>query len=225
MKKYDFSGWVTRNDLKCSDGRTIRRDAFKHNDGHVVPLVWNHQHNDSENVLGKVLLQNRDEGVYGLGFFNDTERAQNVKMMVAHGDIVAMSIWANQLKQKGGDVMHGDIKEVSLVLAGANPGAYIDCPIAHSEDVEDGEATIYTGEEISLYHSAKDDKEEEEEKKSEDEKKNPKTRKTFLRKKKIRNPKTRKTFLRKKKIRNPKTRKTFLRKKKIRNLLSISSTL
>ena len=170
MKKYDFSGWVTRNDLKCSDGRTIRKDAFKHNDGQIVPLVWNHQHNDPENVLGQVLLQNRDEGVYGLGFFNDTERAQNVKMMVAHGDIVAMSIWANQLKQRGGDVMHGDIKEVSLVLAGANPGAYIDCPIAHSEDVEDGEATIYTGEEISLYHSAKDDKEEEEEKKSKDEK-------------------------------------------------------
>ncbi len=183
MKKYDFSGWVTRNDLKCSDGRTIRRDAFKHNDGHVVPLVWNHQHNDSENVLGKVLLQNRDEGVYGLGFFNDTERAQNVKMMVAHGDIVAMSIWANQLTQKGGDVMHGDIKEVSLVLAGANPGAYIDCPIAHSEDVEDGEATIYTGEEISLYHSAKDDKEEEEEKKSEDEKKESEDKKNIPEKK------------------------------------------
>ena len=183
MKKYDFSGWVTRNDLKCSDGRTIRRDAFKHNDGHVVPLVWNHQHNDSENVLGKVLLQNRDEGVYGLGFFNDTERAQNVKMMVAHGDIVAMSIWANQLTQRGGDVMHGDIKEVSLVLAGANPGAYIDCPIAHSEDVEDGEATIYTGEEISLYHSAKDDKEEEEEKKSEDEKKESEDKKNIPEKK------------------------------------------
>ena len=177
MRKPDFSGWVTRNDLKCSDGRTIRKDAFKHNDGQTVPLVWNHQHKDPDNVLGHVLLQNRDEGVYGLGFFNDTEKSQNVKMMVAHGDIVAMSIWANQLKHKGSDVMHGDIKEVSLVLAGANPGAFIDCPVIHGEDAENEEAIIYTGEELSLYHSEKgcktDDKEKEEkpsDKKSEEEK-------------------------------------------------------
>lgn len=188
MRKPDFSGWVTRNDLKCSDGRTIRKDAFKHNDGHTVPLVWNHQHKDPDNVLGHVLLQNRDEGVYGLGFFNDTEKSQNVKMMVAHGDIVAMSIWANQLKHKGSDVMHGDIKEVSLVLAGANPGAFIDCPVIHGEDAESEEAIIYTGEELSLSHSEKgcktDDKEKEEtpsdkkeekpDKKSEEEKRDEK---------------------------------------------------
>lgn len=169
-KHHDFSGWTTRNDLKCSDGRTIKRDAFKHNDGHTVPLVWNHQHKDPENVLGHVLLENREEGVYGYGFFNDTPLAQKVKLMVAHGDITAMSIWANQLKQKGGDVMHGDIKEVSLVLAGANPGAYIDCPIAHSEDAEAVEAIIYTGDEISLYHSDED----KEEKEKSDEKKEDK---------------------------------------------------
>ena len=172
MAKPDFSGWATRNDLRCTDGRTIRRDAFKHNDGCTVPLVWNHQHKDPENVLGHALLENRDEGVYAHGFFNETPLAQKVKLMVAHGDITAMSIWANQLKQKGGDVMHGDIKEVSLVLAGANPGAYIDCPIAHSEDAEAIEAIIYTGDEISLSHAEVDDKEEKEksEKKSDGDK-------------------------------------------------------
>lgn len=160
MAKPDFSGWATRNDLKCTDGRTIRRDAFKHNDGCTVPLVWNHQHKDPENVLGHALLENRDEGVYAHGFFNETPLAQKVKLMVMHGDITAMSIWANQLKQKGGDVMHGDIKEVSLVLAGANPGAYIDCPIAHSDDAEDIEAIIYTDDEIVLSHAEEDDKDE-----------------------------------------------------------------
>lgn len=165
MAKPDFSGWATRNDLKCTDGRTIRRDAFKHNDGCTVPLVWNHQHKDPENVLGHALLENRDEGVYAHGFFNETPLAQKVKLMVMHGDITAMSIWANQLKQKGGDVMHGDIKEVSLVLAGANPGAYIDCPIAHSDDAEDIEAIIYTDDEIVLSHAEEDD--EDEKKKSE----------------------------------------------------------
>lgn len=160
MAKPDFSGWATRNDLKCTDGRTIRRDAFKHNDGCTVPLVWNHQHKDPENVLGHALLENRDEGVYAHGFFNETPLAQKVKLMVMHGDITAMSIWANQLKQKGGDVMHGDIKEVSLVLAGANPGAYIDCPIAHSDDAENIEAIIYTDDEIVLSHAEEDDKDE-----------------------------------------------------------------
>ena len=160
MAKPDFSGWATRNDLKCTDGRTIRRDAFKHNDGCTVPLVWNHQHKDPENVLGHALLENRDEGVYAHGFFNETPLAQKVKLMVMHGDITAMSIWANQLKQKGGDVMHGDIKEVSLVLAGANPGAYIDCPIAHSDDAEDIEAIIYTDDEIVLSHAEEDDEDE-----------------------------------------------------------------
>lgn len=162
MANHDFSGWTTRNDLRCSDGRTIKRDAFKHNDGQTVPLVWNHQHKDPENVLGHVLLENREEGVYGYGFFNDTPLAQKVKLMVAHGDITAMSIWANQLKQKNGDVMHGDIKEVSLVLAGANPGAFIDCPIAHSDDAEEAEAIIYTDESIALSHAEKEDEEKKE---------------------------------------------------------------
>lgn len=168
MEKPDFSGWATRNDLKCTDGRTIKENAFKHNDGQTVPLVWNHQHNDPENVLGKVLLRNKKDGVYGLGFFNDTPLAQKVKAMVRHGDITAMSIWANQLTQKDGDVLHGDIKEVSLVLAGANPGAYIDCPIVHSEDADNFEAIIYTDEEISLSHAEEDD-DEEDKKKNEEE--------------------------------------------------------
>ena len=124
--KFDFSGWATRNDLRCSDGRTIRRDAFKDNDGQTVPLVWQHQHNDPMNVLGHALLENRDEGVYAYCSFNDTEAGQNAKALVEHKDVTALSIYANQLKQRGGDVLHGMIKEVSLVLAGANPGATID---------------------------------------------------------------------------------------------------
>lgn len=146
-KNYDFSGWATKNDLKCADGRTIRRDAFKDNDGQTVPLVWNHQHNDSGNVLGHALLENRPEGVYAYCSFNDTDKGQNAKLLVQHGDITGLSIYANKLKQIGGDVLHGAIREVSLVLAGANPGAYIDYVIAHSE--EDGDtAVIYTGEEV-----------------------------------------------------------------------------
>lgn len=155
MSKYDFSGWATRNDLKCSDGRTIRKDAFKHNDGQTVPLVWNHQHNDSMNVLGHALLKNRDQGVYAYCTFNDTEAGQNAKLLVQHGDVTALSIYANQLQQQGGDVLHGAIREVSLVLAGANPGAYIDAVMSHGEE-SDEEAIIYTGEELSLSHA--DDK-------------------------------------------------------------------
>lgn len=152
--KPDFSGWATRNDLRCSDGRTIRRDAFKHNDGCRVPLVWNHKHDEPENVLGHVILKNCEEGVYADGFFNGTESGQNAKILVEHGDISALSIYANQLKQKGGDVLHGTIREVSLVLAGANPGAFIDSiGLAHSDDAADGEAIIYTGEPIVLSHS------------------------------------------------------------------------
>lgn len=152
MSKYDFSGWATRNDLKCSDGRTIRKGAFKNNDGQTVPLVWNHQHNDSMNVLGHALLEERDQGVYAYCTFNDTEAGQNAKLLVQHGDVTALSIYANQLKQQGGDVLHGAIREVSLVLAGANPGAYIDNIMSHGEE-SDEEAIIYTGEELELSHS------------------------------------------------------------------------
>lgn len=163
---FDFSGWVTRNDLKCTDGRTIRKDAFKHNDGNTVPLVWQHIHNDPMNVLGHVLLENKEEGVYGYGSFNDTEAAKHAKELVSNGDITALSIYANRLKQKGGDVLHGEIREVSLVLTGANPGAFIDVPVlAHSgEEIED-EAIIYTGEELVLSHA--DDSKEENEKSEE----------------------------------------------------------
>ena len=154
MEIYDFSGWATRNNLKCSDGRTILKDAFKHCDGKKVPLVWNHQHNESANVLGHAVLENRDEGVYAYCKFNDTESGKNAKMLVEHGDVSALSIYANQLKQQGGNVLHGAIREVSLVLAGANPGAFIDNVMLHSDDdSDDFEATIYTGEDISLYHA------------------------------------------------------------------------
>lgn len=151
-KNYDFAGWATRNDLRCSDGKTIRHDAFKDCDGKIVPLVWNHQHNDSDNVLGHAMLENRPNGVYAYGFFNDTEKGQNAKLLVQHGDITGLSIYANKLKQVGGDVLHGVIREVSLVLAGANPGAYIDSVMAHS-DGNEGEAVIYSGEELDLEHS------------------------------------------------------------------------
>ena len=149
---YDFSGWATRNDLRCSDGRVIRKDAFKDNDGETVPLVWNHQHNDPLNVLGHAMLQNRDSGVYAYCTFNDTENGQAAKKMVEHGDITHLSIYANRLKQKGSDVLHGAIREVSLVLAGANPGAYIDSIMSHGEESDD-EAIIYTDEEIYLSHA------------------------------------------------------------------------
>ena len=150
--KYDFSGWATKNNIKCSDGRTILRDAFKHNDGQTVPLVWNHQHNESANVLGHAVLENREEGVYAYCTFNDTEAGKNAKLLVEHGDVTALSIYANQLKQNGSNVMHGTIREVSLVLAGANPGAFIDSIIRHGEFCED-EAVIYTGENLSLEHA------------------------------------------------------------------------
>lgn len=158
MSKYDFSGWATKNDLQCSDGRTIRRDAFKDNDGQTVPLVWNHQHNDSQNVLGHALLENRPEGVYAYCKFNDTPAGKNAKMLVEHGDVSALSIYANRLKQNQGNVTHGVIREVSLVLAGANPGAFIDSIMRHGE-CSDEEAVIYTGENIELLHA--DEKEEE----------------------------------------------------------------
>ena len=153
MKKFDFSGWATRNNLKCSDGRTILKDAFKDNDGQTVPLVWNHQHNGPFNVLGHALLENRADGVYAYCTFNDTEQGRNAKLLVEHGDVSALSIFANQLRERASNVLHGAIREVSLVLAGANPGAFIDTvALSHGDDA-DGEAIIYTGEPISLYHS------------------------------------------------------------------------
>lgn len=161
--KYDFSGWATKNNLRCSDGRTILKDAFKHNDGQTVPLVWNHQHNDPLNVLGHALLENREEGVYAYCKFNDTPAGTNAKMLVQHGDVSALSIYANQLKQQQGNVLHGQIREVSLVLAGANPGAFIDSVIKHGDDSED-EAVIYTGEELE--HSDKEVEEVKEDQKT-----------------------------------------------------------
>lgn len=152
MAKWDFSGWATKANLKCSDGRTIMKDAFKDNDGKEVPMVWNHRHNDVNDVLGHALLENREEGVYAWCKFNETESGQTAKLLVQHGDVNALSIYANQLQQQGPYVMHGNIRELSLVLAGANPGAYIDSVIAHGEE-SDEEATIYTGEEIEIYHS------------------------------------------------------------------------
>lgn len=178
--EYDFSGWATKANLKCSDGRTIMKDAFKENDGKQVPLVWNHQHNDPDNVLGHALLENRDEGVYAYCKFNESESGKTAKLLVQHGDVNALSIYANQLKQNMNNVLHGNIREVSLVLAGANPGASIDSIIMHGEE-SDEEAIIYTGEELALSHtdSSKrkdDDKEPDkkedkiEEKKTDDEK-------------------------------------------------------
>ena len=160
MENYDFSGWATRNDLKCSDGRVIRAGAFKHCDGMEVPLVWNHQHNDPENILGKALLHNMDQGVYAYCTFNDSESGQQAKILVQHGDVKALSIYANQLQQNGCDVLHGAIREVSLVLVGANPGAFIDSVIKHGEESEE-EAVIYTGEDIVLAHSEDEVVEEE----------------------------------------------------------------
>lgn len=169
-KKYDFSGWATKNDLLCSDGRTIRSGAFKHCDGMTVPLVWQHQHNDPTNVLGHALLKNEEEGVRAFGVFNDTPKAKHAKLSVEHGDIAALSIYANNLSQRGGDVYHGDIKEVSLVLAGANPGAFIDNPVLeHSGEEILEEAIIYTGLELEheddfeegLEHAETEEKKEE----------------------------------------------------------------
>lgn len=159
MKGYDFGGWATKNNLRCADGRTIRQNAFQTQDGTKVPLFWNHQHNDPENVLGHGILENRPEGVYVYGFFNNTSKASAAKEQVAHGDITTLSIWANNLQQDGGDVLHGVIREVSLVPAGANPGAFIESVLAHglSIDEDDTEGILYTGEDLELSHSNKED--------------------------------------------------------------------
>ena len=158
---YDFSGWATRANMKCSDGRTIMKDAFIDNDGTQVPLVWNHQHNDAHNVLGHALLKNMDEGVYAYCKFNNSESGKMGKEMVRNGDVNQLSIFANQLKQQGGNVIHGAIREVSLVLAGANPGAYIDSIMCHG-DGSDEEGIIYTGEDIVLAHSDDENSDEDE---------------------------------------------------------------
>lgn len=154
--KFDFSGWATKNDLTCSDGRTIKHNAFKENDGQLVPLVWQHGHNAVDNVLGHALLENRDEGVYAYCAFNDTPGADNAKELVKHGDVKALSIYANRLDQRGADVIHGNIVEVSMVLSGANPGALIDnVALEHSDgswtESED-EAVIYSG--LTLSHDS-----------------------------------------------------------------------
>lgn len=179
---YDFCGWATRNNLKCSDGRTIQKDAFKDNDGQKVPLVWNHQHNEAFDVLGHAMLENRDEGVYAYCKFNDTESGKTAKLLVQHGDVDRLSIYANKLKQIGSNVTHGDIREVSLVLAAANPGAYIEDVITHGETSED-EAVIYTGESIELYHSeegeSKPSEKKEENKMTVNEQKNTNNEKTI----------------------------------------------
>lgn len=151
-RQYDFCGWATRNDVECADGRTIRRDAFKECDGTKVPVVWNHGHSSVSNVLGHALLENRPEGVYAYGYFNSTPAALDAKESLVHGDIVSLSIYANQLRQRGGDVLHGAIREVSLVLAGANPGAYIEDVVVHGEAAE-GEGVIYSGLPLGLAHA------------------------------------------------------------------------
>ena len=169
-QKWDFSGWATRNDLHCSDGRTIRKDAFKDCDGKIVPIFWNHQHDSVDNVLGHGMLENRDEGVYFYGAFNEDEEGQKAKKRVQHGDIRSLSIMANQVRQVGGDVIHGVIREVSLVPAGANPGAFIDVVMSHGEEVGDAMILGYD-EAISLhFYHADDEEEKQDEKESDDEK-------------------------------------------------------
>lgn len=164
MDKWDFSGWATRNDLLCADGRTIRKNAFKDNDGEIVPLIWNHDHSNQDAVLGHALLENRDDGVYSYCKFNeDTEQGKMGKKLVEHGDVRSLSICANKLKQIGNDVIHGSIKELSLVLAGANPGAYIDFVMAHGDDEGDAVIVNYDENALVIYHS--DDKETKEEEK------------------------------------------------------------
>jgi HK97 family phage prohead protease len=172
---YDFSGYATKNNIRCADGRVIRHDAFKENDGQIVPLVWQHVHDDPTNVLGHALLENRDDGVYAYATLNNTESGKHAREMVKNGDIVAMSIFANRLQQHGSDVIHGVIREVSLVLAGANPGALIDnISLAHADgsytDIDD-EAVIYSGLEGIEYFSHADDSDEEESEESDDKKK------------------------------------------------------
>lgn len=183
-KRYDFTGWATKNDLLCSDGRTIRKDAFKDDDGHTVPLVWQHQHNDPENVLGHALLENRPEGVYAYCTFNNTDSGKRAKELVNNRDINSLSIYANKLKQQSGNVLHGCIREVSLVLAGANPGALIDYPVLEHSDgsieEEFSEAFIYTGEDLYISHADDSEEDGDEETEEKPAKKDDKTVKEIL---------------------------------------------
>lgn len=171
-KDYDFCGWATRNDLRCSDGRIIRRNAFKHNDGDKVPLIWNHDHSSPSKLVGHCILENRAEGVYTYGYLNNSKSAQEAKEGLLHGDIDSLSIYANHLTQNGSEVLHGSIKEVSLVLAGANPGARIENVIEHMDGCEE-EAIITTGDFIELFHADEAPKKEEPEKKEEPKKEKP----------------------------------------------------
>lgn len=172
-KEYDFAGWATRNDIVCSDGRIIKRDAFKDNDGQTVPIVWNHQHNNPNDVLGHALLENRDEGVYAYGYLNDTESGKCARVLLEHGDIRALSIYANKLKQNGPNVLHGAIREVSLVHAGANSGAYIESVIRHGEEFEDEAYISFIDDNFPLSHAETEDDDEEDEKRKKKMPKNP----------------------------------------------------
>ena len=157
--EFDFSGYATRNDLLCGDGRIIRKNAFINDDGQTVPMIWNHDHTKPDAVLGHALLENRDDGVYAYCKFNDTEAGQNAKKLVEHGDVRSLSIYANKLKQRGNEVIHGVIRELSLVLAGANPGASIDFVMAHGDDENgDGVYANYDENALVLYHSDDSDK-------------------------------------------------------------------
>ena len=172
--EYDFCGWATKNDLKCSDGRVIKHGAFRVNDGKRVPLVWMHKHDNPATVLGHAILENRDEGVYAYCSLNNSRAGKDAREAVAHGDVSALSIWANNLEQVGSEVIHGVIREVSLVLAGANPGAFIESVIAHGEPMEDGddEGIFHTGEGLYLLHANEEDEEDEEDEDEEDEDEN-----------------------------------------------------
>lgn len=180
MEQFDFRGWATKSGVKCSDGRTITADAFKHNDGKRVPLVWNHQHDVPENVLGWAILKHCAEGMYAYCKFNDTKSGQNAKLLVQHGDVTQLSIYANRLKQDSAkNVMHGEIREVSLVLAGANPKAYIESvSFAHADGDEGDEVVIYTGEDFVLAHADEDSESKEDKNMAEEAKKNENGEKT-----------------------------------------------
>lgn len=170
---YDFEGWATKNDLKCSDGLTIRKGAFQVNDGKKVPLVWNHQHNKVNDVLGHAVLENRNEGVYAYCSFNDSPDGKGAKERVRHGDVTALSIWANNLHRVGDDILHGVIREVSLVLAGANPGAFIESVLSHSEPMgeDEDEGIFYTNEGIFISHADPEEESKDDQKKKEDDSK------------------------------------------------------
>ncbi|MBQ8237925.1 MAG: HK97 family phage prohead protease [Oscillospiraceae bacterium] len=173
MEQFDFKGWATKSGVRCSDGRTITADAFKHNDGKKVPLVWNHQHDIPENVLGWAILKHCAEGMYAYCKFNDTKSGQNAKLLVQHGDVTQLSIYANRLKQDNAkNVMHGEIREVSLVLAGANPKAFIESVnLAHGDGDQGDEVVIYTGENFELAHADEDTNDKEENKMADENKK------------------------------------------------------